>query len=119
MHSAGGTQRLPRLIGIPKAKELVYTASVLNGSEAERLGLVNHAVETAYEKSLALARQILPNGPIALRMAKTAISKGMDMDTSSGMILEQACYAQVIPTKDRLEGLSAFKESRAPVYRGE
>jgi methylglutaconyl-CoA hydratase len=119
---AGGTQRLARAIGVPRAKELTYTAKRIDAKEAERIGLVNEAVDgegKAYERSMALARQISVNGPVALRMAKIAIQEGMQMDRNSGMILEQQCYAQVIPTKDRLEGLLAFKEKRKPVYKGE
>jgi methylglutaconyl-CoA hydratase len=66
-----------------------------------------------------MARRILPNGPVALKMAKAAIHHGSQVDLGSGMAIEQACYAQVIPTRDRLEGLAAFKEKRAPVYKGE
>eukprot|EP01112_Ceratiomyxa_fruticulosa_P014869 TRINITY_DN4312_c0_g1_i1.p1 TRINITY_DN4312_c0_g1~~TRINITY_DN4312_c0_g1_i1.p1 ORF type:complete len:303 (+),score=65.70 TRINITY_DN4312_c0_g1_i1:65-973(+) len=118
---AGGTQRLPRLIGKALAKELIFTAEVLSSQRAKEIGLVEHEVETgeAYNKAIDLAKKMLKNGPIALRMAKIAIDKGMDMDIQSGMILEQQCYAQVIPTKDRLEGLLAFKEKRPPKYLGE
>ncbi|KAK9767529.1 hypothetical protein K7432_002629 [Basidiobolus ranarum] len=116
---AGGTQRLPRLIGIPKAKELIYTARVLNNKEGAEYGIVNHAVDnSAYEKSLAIARSILPQGPIAIRMAKRSIDRGTQFDIDSGLDTEQLCYAQVIPTQDRLEGLRAFKEKRKPVYKG-
>jgi methylglutaconyl-CoA hydratase len=119
---AGGTQRLARTVGIAKAKELIYTAKRIDAKEAERIGLVNETVDgegKAFERSLALARQIAANGPKAIKMAKIAIQEGMQMDRNSGMILEQQCYAQVIPTKDRLEGLLAFKEKRKPVYKGE
>ncbi|HJW32774.1 MAG TPA: enoyl-CoA hydratase-related protein [Holophagaceae bacterium] len=118
---AGGTQRLPRLIGKARAKELIFTGRRIGAQEAERLGLVEHSVGAglALEKARALAREILPNGPIALRMAKQAVNRGVEVDRDSGMALEQACYAQVIPTKDRLEGLQAFREKRKPVYRGE
>ena len=61
----------------------------------------------------------MPNGPIALRMAKQAINKGVEVDLASGLAFEQACYAQVIPTKDRMEGLKAFSEKRKPQYKGE
>ena len=118
---AGGTQRLPRLIGSSRAKELIFTGRRIGAEEALHLGLVDRtvAVGTALESSLALAREILPNGPVALRMAKLAVNRGLDLDRDSGLAFEQACYAQVIPTRDRLEGLAAFKEKRRPQYKGE
>lgn len=118
---AGGTQRLPRLIGAARAKELIFTARRLDAAEAERLGLVDRVAPAggALEAALALAREILPNGPVALRMAKLAVNRGLEMDRNSGLAFERACYAQVIPTKDRLEGLAAFREKRKPQYRGE
>jgi methylglutaconyl-CoA hydratase len=118
---AGGTQRLPRLIGKARAKELIFTGRRIGAQEAERLGLAEYTVGAglALEKARALAREILPNGPIALRMAKQAVNRGVEVDRETGLALEQACYAQVIPTKDRLEGLQAFREKRKPVYRGE
>ncbi|ORY08314.1 enoyl-CoA hydratase/isomerase domain-containing protein [Basidiobolus meristosporus CBS 931.73] len=115
---AGGTQRLPRLIGISQAKELIYTARVLNNKEAAEYAIVNHAVDSSYEKSLSIARAILPQGPVAIRMAKRSIDCGTQFDIDSGLDTEQLCYAQVIPTQDRLEGLRAFKEKRKPVYKG-
>jgi len=121
----GGTQRLPRVIGVAKAKELIYTARILDGSEAAEIGLVNHAVEqnkagdAAYHRAVELAEEIIPNGPIGVRMAKISISRGSQVDLSTGLAIEEACYAQVIPTKDRIEGLMAFKEKRPPHYKGE
>jgi methylglutaconyl-CoA hydratase len=117
----GGTQRLPRLIGLARAKELIFTARRFGAEEAGRLGLVNRVVPAgqALEGALALAREILPNGPIALRLAKQAVGQGMELDLAAGLALEAACYAQVIPTQDRLEGLAAFREKRPPRYKGE
>ena len=121
----GGTQRLPRVVGIGKAKELIYSARILNGKDAEKIGLVNHCVDqnevgdAAYQKSLELAREILPNGPIGVTMAKMAINKGSEVDIASGLAFEEAAYAQVIPTKDRIEALTAFREKRKPVFKGE
>jgi methylglutaconyl-CoA hydratase len=122
---AGGTQRLPRLINPAVAKELIYTARVIDGGAAYNLGIVNHVVaqnssgDAAYLKSLDLAREILPNGPMAVRMAKRAINKGMQVDVGSGLAIEEACYAQLIPTQDRQEGLQAFNEKRKPQYTGQ
>ncbi|XP_059957251.1 methylglutaconyl-CoA hydratase, mitochondrial isoform X2 [Mesoplodon densirostris] len=105
----GGTQRLPRAIGMSLAKELIFSARVLDGQEAKAVGLISHVLEqnqegdAAYRKALDLAREFLPQGPVAMRVAKLAINQGME----------------TIPTKDRLEGLLAFKEKRTPRYKGE
>lgn len=116
---AGGTQRLPRLIGAAKAKELIFTGRILNNIQAADIGIVNYAVEgSGYDKALELAKEILPQGPVAIRMAKLAVDKGIQLDLSSGMAFEQTCYAQVIPTADRIEGLAAFSEKRTPIYKG-
>ncbi len=117
---AGGTQRLPRIIGRSRAKELIFTARRLDGPEALAFGVVDRCVEPgrALEAALGLAREILPNGPVALRAAKAAIDGGLDRDRDGGLVVEEACYAQVLPTEDRLEGLAAFREKRKPVYRG-
>jgi methylglutaconyl-CoA hydratase len=118
---AGGTQRLSRLIGVSRAKELTFTSRRLTASDAYVYGLLNYAVPAgqAFERSLQLAAEILPQGPVAVKMAKEAIDKGSETDIASGLAFEQACYAQVIPTADRMEGLTAFKEKRKPIYRGE
>lgn len=122
---AGGTQRLPRVIGLARAKELIFTGKILDGAEASEIGLVNRVVEqnkagdAAYHKALELADEIVPNGPVGVRMAKISISRGLQVDLSTGLAIEEACYAQVIPTKDRLEGLNAFREKRPPRYTGE
>uniref|UniRef100_A0A3Q0RYP5 AU RNA binding protein/enoyl-CoA hydratase n=1 Tax=Amphilophus citrinellus TaxID=61819 RepID=A0A3Q0RYP5_AMPCI len=120
---AGGTQRLPRVIGVSLAKELIFAARVVNGTEAHQMGLVSHSVEqnnsgdAAYLRALELAREINPQGPIAIRMAKLAINQGIEVSVGSS---SHACVAfKVIPTKDRLEGLAAFKEKRRPHYKGE
>lgn len=117
---AGGTQRLPRLIGRARAKDLIFTGRRLDAQEALALGLVDRrsAPGEALQAALELARHISPNGPVALRAAKEAIDGGLDLDLDQGLALERACYARVLPTQDRLEGLAAFRERRKPVYRG-
>ncbi|KAI1693285.1 enoyl-CoA hydratase/isomerase domain-containing protein [Ditylenchus destructor] len=116
---AGGTQRLSRLLGIAKAKELIFTGTKLSGVKAAQLGLVNCAVEDPYSEALDMAKQILKGGPMAIRAAKMAIDRGFDVDLDSALIIEQEGYAQIVRTKDRVEGLKAFFEKRDPVYIGE
>ncbi|XP_040210782.1 methylglutaconyl-CoA hydratase, mitochondrial [Rana temporaria] len=122
---AGGTQRLPRAVGVAVAKELIFSARILDGNEAKVIGLVSHVVEqndegdAAYKRALALAREFITQGPIAMRMAKLAINQGIEVDLATGLAIEEACYAQVIPTKDRIEGLLAFKDKRPPRFKGE
>lgn len=82
MPGAGGTQRLPRIISPALAKELIFTARVFSGEEANKMGIVNYSVaqneenDAAFQKALKLAEEILPNGPVGVRMAKRAINKG-------------------------------------------
>ncbi|GAX78781.1 hypothetical protein CEUSTIGMA_g6218.t1 [Chlamydomonas eustigma] len=121
---AGGTQRLPRLIGLSRAKELIFTCRRVGAAEALELGLADHGVGDgaeagAYEAALQLAQSISRSAPLALRMAKEAVNQGLNVDLNSGMKVEEACYSQLLCTKDRLEGLKAFAEKRSPVYTGE
>ncbi|XP_045905342.1 enoyl-CoA hydratase domain-containing protein 2, mitochondrial [Micropterus dolomieu] len=122
---AGGSQRLPRMVGITLAKELIFTGKRVGGQTALEMGLVNRAVaqiqtgDAAYREALSLAREILPQAPIAVRMAKEAINRGSEVDISSAMAIERMCYARVIPTRDRQEGMAAFIEKRPPRYTGE
>lgn len=117
---AGGTQRLPRLIGIGKAKQLIYTAKRITAREALELDIVEEVVPSAelMNAALSLAQTIANNGPIALRQAKTAINQGMQVDLMMGLTIEHLSYNETLHTEDRREGLQAFKEKRKPVYRG-
>lgn len=123
---AGGTQRLPRIVGIARAKELIFTAKILDGHTAWKMGLVNEVVEqsargdAAYERTVEIARKIAANGPIGVRAAKEAINRGIEApDLHQGLEIEGECYQQVVSTTDRIEGLKAFVEKRTPRYRGE
>ncbi|KAK7330814.1 hypothetical protein VNO77_25017 [Canavalia gladiata] len=118
---AGGTQRLPRLVGKAIAKDIIFTGRKIDGREALSMGLVNYCVPTgeAYSKALSIARDINQKGPVAVRMAKRAINEGVETDLISALVLEEDCYDQVLNTKDRLEGLAAFAEKRKPRYTGE
>ncbi|KAL5973236.1 hypothetical protein ACLOJK_037263 [Asimina triloba] len=121
IYSAGGTQRLPRVIGKAAAKELIFTGRKVNSNEAMSMGLVNCCAPTgeAHSKALQIARDINQKGPLALRMAKRAINEGAELDMSSALALEEECYQQLLNTNDRLEGLAAFAEKRKPRYIGE
>lgn len=118
---AGGTQRLTRAVGVSKAKELIFTAKMIDGAEAEKIGLVNQAVDdkSSVPYAIKIAEDILKNGPIAIKVAKIAVDLGAQTDLASGLVIEQQCYAQVIPTSDRLEALKAFTEKRVPNFKGE
>lgn len=118
---AGGTQRLPRLIGLGRAKELIYTARRISACEAKEYGLTEHVVppHELENKVMEIASKIAENGPIAVRLAKEAITKGIQEDLKTGLQMERQAYEGVIRTKDRTEGLQAFREKRKPIYKGE
>lgn len=118
---AGGTQRLARLIGTARAKELIFTAKRINAWEAEKLDLLNQVATggTVMEAAMETAARINENAPLALAQAKYAIDYGSETDLATGLAMETKAYEVLIPTKDRLEGLQAFKEKRKPVYVGE
>lgn len=78
----------------------------------------NERKDAAYLKSLELAKKILPNGPVAIKMAKKAVNSANQITLEAGLAVEEACYDHVVPTKDRVEGLKAFAEKRRPVYKG-
>ena len=116
---AGGTQRLPRLIGVARAKELILTGTRIGADEAHRLGLVNRVSDDHLDEAKRLAAEVCKGAPISLTQAKRAIDQGWDLHMDAGLRWERACYDVTIPTQDRLEGLRAFAEKRPPVYRGE
>lgn len=117
---AGGTQRLPRLIGESKAMELILTARRLNAEEALTYGILTKVVskESLLEETGKFADMMLANGPIALQQAKFAIKHGMNADLQTGLHIERKAYEMTIPTEDRVEALMAFSEKRKPQFKG-
>jgi enoyl-CoA hydratase len=117
---AGGTQRLPRLIGQAKALELILTARRLKAEEALDYGLVTTVVkkESLLEECMKFAEMMLANGPVALQQAKYAVKQGMNADLQTGLQIERKAYEVTIPTEDRLEALAAFSEKRKPNFKG-
>lgn len=118
---AGGTQRLPRIVGLAKAKELIFTGRTVDSNEALSIGLVNKVTtsDNLLSEALNMAKMISENGPIAIEQAKKAVNKGYELDLESGLVFESEAYQSCIPTKDRIEGLTAFAEKRKPSYKGE
>lgn len=118
---AGGTQRLSRLIGEMKAKELIFTARKISAEKALELGILTDvaAKESVMPVCKELADEILQNAPIAVRQAKYAIQHGSSTDLQTGLAIESKAYEVTIPTKDRVEALNAFSEKRRPVFTAE
>jgi enoyl-CoA hydratase/carnithine racemase len=116
----GGTQLLPRILGAPMAKEMIFTGRRVDAREAKAIGLVNHVVPAgqARAKALEIAATIADNGPIAVRQAKKAIAWGAETDLETGMALAIEAYNNTVTTEDRLEGVRAFNEKRKPRFTG-
>jgi enoyl-CoA hydratase len=116
----GGTQLLPRILGAPLAKELIFTGRRMKADEAKAVGLINHLVPAgqAREKAAQIAATIARNGPIAIRQAKKAIAYGAETDLDTAMILAIEAYNATVVTEDRVEGVRAFNEKRKPVFKG-
>ena len=109
-----GTQRLPRRVGIAKAKELIYSGKVIGAAEAEKIGLVNavYAPEELMNGAIAMAKSFMANAPIAVKYSKACIDRGMDMDIDNGIALENELFAMCFATADQKEGMGAFLEKR-------
>ncbi len=117
----GGTQRLQRLVGIGKAKELIFTGDIISAQVAKDIGLVNQIVEEPeklMETAMAMAKKILSKGPVAVSLAKAAINLGANTDIQSGLLFEKYAQTVLFSTEDRIEGTTAFLEKRKPSFKG-
>jgi enoyl-CoA hydratase len=117
---SGGTQRLPRLIGVSKAKELLFMGDTVSGDEAYRIGLVNKAVpkEAVLDEAKAWARKLAAKPKVALSILKNAIDNGMNMDLQSAITYENNCFVVTYVSEDGREGFAAFNEKRKPTFKG-
>ena len=116
----GGTQRLPRLIGVCRAKELIYTGAIIRADEADRIGLVNRVVPLDELMPIVkeIAQKIATKSPAALRIAKATINRGMQVGLDSGLAYEREMYSLAQSLEDKLEGANAFIEKREPQFKG-
>ena len=117
----GGTQRLARAVGTSLAKELVLTGRRIKADEALRIGLVSRVVPQAelLEAAKGIAREILANGPYAVRLAKEVIDRGSETDLATGLTIEEKAFGLTFATHDQKEGMKAFLEKRKPSWKGE
>lgn len=116
----GGTQRLPRLVGVCRAKELIFTGDIIRAEEAERIGLVNRvvAMDELMPTARSIAQKIAMKSSAALRLAKQAINKGMQTGLDSGLDYEREMYSLALTLEDKVEGVNAFIEARVPKFSG-
>lgn len=115
-----GTQRLPRLVGKGVAKELLYTADMIDAAEAHRIGLVNkvYAADELMAAAMKMAGKIAAKGQIAIRLTKSAVNQGLEMDLARGMAYEAEVFGLVFSTEDQKEGMTAFLEKRKAEFKG-
>lgn len=114
----GGTQRLPRTIGLARAKEMIFTGQIIDAKEADRIGLVNRVVskDALLEETMKLAKSIADKSTIGVKAAKLAVSKGYDSTLATGLKLEKFAQSFIFSTEDHLEGITAFLEKRSPKF---
>lgn len=115
----GGTQRLARIVGEGRAKELIYTCSMIDAEEAYRIGLVNKVVEPEMllEEAMGMAQKIIANAPIAVGQCKAAINAGAQMDMDSALEYESEVFGMCFSTEDQKEGMTAFLEKREKTFK--
>ena len=113
-----GTQRLPRRIGIAKAKELIFSGRMIKADEAKEIGLANavYPPETLMDAAMEMARSFAKNAPIAVKYAKACIDRGMQMDIDGGIACENELFAMCFATADQKEGMGAFLEKRSATF---
>jgi len=117
----GGTQRLTRIVGLPKAKEIILSGNTISATEAERLGIINRVVEDNQlsQEAQSLADDLLENAPLALQDGKRLLRAGMDASLETGLDFERDVVLKLFETEDAAEGLAAFREGRPPEFSGE
>lgn len=115
----GGTQRLPRLIGLGRARQLLYTGDTIGAEEARRMGLVNEVVpaDELMDYVTKIARRIIAKGQMAVRFSKAAVNNGVQTDIDRAMIIEADIFALCFSTEDQQEGMKAFIEKRKPCFQ--
>lgn len=120
MPGGGGTQRLAKLIGLGRAKEMIMTGRVMSAAEALQTGLVTQVVaqDKLMDEAICTAQRILEKGPLAVRMAKKVVGMALSTDEESGRLLELFSYCMLMASHDRLEGCTAFLEKRMPKFTG-
>jgi enoyl-CoA hydratase len=116
----GGTERVTRVLGLGKTKELVFTGEMIDATESLRIGLVERVVphDRVMEEARQLAHTIAKRGPTAIRLAKTAINAGSEMDLKKALLLEKTLVSLCFESEDRIEGMKAFLEKREPSFKG-
>jgi enoyl-CoA hydratase len=116
----GATQRLQRLVGVGRAKELIFTGDIIEAQEAERIGLLNKIfpAKELMTKTMEISKKICSKGPLALKLAKMAMNMGMETGLQVGLGYERLARTLVHGSEDRLEGMQAFVEKRKPQFKG-